>query len=119
MKTNAELDKWSAEKCGVRRAREDCYKWYYPAWWPTPKGSIGCHERSEWTLSDARCRAVFWEWWLMNNKGYTKMVRTDLDAYVVVVQKGTDITTSLNGYKKSLESAEIACIQAIKDAEGK
>ena len=118
MKTKSELDKWAAEKCGVRVVSTSLNHFGDPYFEYDNGGDGSTVIESEWTLSDARCRAVFWEWFVMNKKGYTKMTRSDLDAYIVSVQKGTDITTSLNGYKKTLDAADIECIQAIKDAEG-
>ena len=95
MKTNAELDKWAAEKCGV--TEYDGGNGYF--------FDGKNFQFYEWTLSDARCREIVRECleintWLAGGIWFAASI------FCLPVEG------------KSIEAAEIAGIQAIKDAEG-
>ena len=95
MKTNAELDKWATEKCGVIEY-DDGNGYFFDG---------KNFQFYEWTLSDARCREVVREHFEIITDRY----------------RGAKIWYCSNQRQyaegKSIEAAEIACIQAIKDAE--
>ena len=108
MKTNAELDKWSAEKVGLTVYVHQNGKikiLTIPKDWEFDQG--------EWTLSDARCREVVRECFKI-----TTCENWDEEANErwMAFQHGARNIRAFTG--DLIEAAEIACIQAIKDAEG-
>ena len=100
MKTNAELDKWAAEKCGVSIANTLTKCVYHFK-----------HNKKlyyfDWTLSDARCREIVREYFKVRTGNMNES-----EWFCSVID--SDIYSE----GKSIEAAEIACIQAIKAAEG-
>jgi hypothetical protein len=98
-----DIDKWTAEKCGVNvlviEATDEII-------W-NPSANIF----QIWTMQDARCREIFWAWWLKEMAG-----RKDAwfdkpnGSYMIKV-----IDRIFYGYR--IAEAEIACITAIMEAE--
>ena len=107
MKTNAELDKWAAEKCGV----DTCASIYDDL--DTALYISNTNGSKIWTLSDARCREIVMEFFeISTNRGHWHEGKEWEHWFA---------TTDDNKFEadgESIEAAEIACIQAIKDAEG-
>ena len=103
MKTNAELDKWAAEKCGVEVFSAGINA-------DTLLIDSTKYPQDVWTLSDARCREIVRECFNITTGLSSKRLWR---AGVPTTGKGM-----ISKIGKSIEAAEIACIQAIKDAEG-
>ena len=103
MKTNAELDKWSAEKCGVTEC-DDGNGYFFDG---------KNYQFYEWTLSDARCREIVREHFdLTTARQYHSAINECWATWGEFLIKSPYLRTG-----KTIEAAEIACIQAIKDAE--
>ena len=105
MKTNIELDRWAAETCGVK----------------VIAGIInidtllikgGKLPLDIWTLSDARCREIVREWLKIRTAPSYPNRFSARSFKVETVKPYVHIG-------KTIADAEIACIQAIKDAEGR
>lgn len=96
-----ELDKWSAEQCGVELGRVDDYEkpvWFYP-------DDKYTYEDGEWTLSDSRCMQVFRE-----RFNITTMYVCPWHSYRES-EKGRVVH-----HGKTILEAELACAQAIYEA---
>ena len=106
MKTNPELDKFAAEKCGIKLHRN-----LFPKTSPVVEAFLDdCKwHQFKWTLSDARCREIVREYFkIITNVSYA------VDSNWMSHQHfHTDWC-----HGDTIEAAEIAVIQAIKDAEG-
>lgn len=109
-----ELDIWAAEKCA-----NDIEIMEY-------RGRRGIeindfnsriNQFVTWTLLDARCRAIFWEWYLSQKEAWY----FSLEIGNVRGGKSFEVMRQFDhlhhGKGKTIEEAEIACIQAIMDNE--
>ena len=110
MKTNAELDKWAAEKCGVSTVDRGGFLTI------RQKSSVKVDGTCFWTLSDARCREIVRERFkletLLGNRSKT------FSSWICEYLSDEDSHLICGGRGDTLAKAEIECIQAIKDAEG-
>lgn len=91
-----ELNKWSAEVCGVDIHSEIKFK----------------GQRYAWDLEDARCREIFRNWWL-NDESNRKVSFTKDNCFY----EQPDSTDGRGFESVAIEPTEIACIVAIMEAE--
>jgi len=112
MEINAELDKWAAESCGVfvqERSRGQVNEYF-----EYDNGVDGTTIIEDfWTLSDARCREIVREYFIITTrpvrKGESWFASSDKEK-----EHGVEVICVIG---KTIAEAEIACIAAIMDAE--
>ena len=114
MKTNTKLDKWAAEKCvgSVDRLKPLKNEGEIIDYVLEIPSSGIAFTLATFTLSDARCREIVMEFFeISTNRGHWHEGKEWEHWFA---------TTDDNKFEadgESIEAAEIACIQAIKDAE--
>jgi hypothetical protein len=94
-----DINKWTAKQCGLS------------------------NENGEyWDITDARCRELFWDWWIKQCRGRKRTSRTELFSFETRASspeyKVGACSYDLTGYSHaSLGASEVECIEAIMKAD--
>jgi len=96
-----ELDKWSAEAVGITD--------YYSSYSVDNGYQYGL---GDWTLSDARCMEIFFDWWLNDSQNLRRITWDGIE--LQCQELFSDEYETL--FSSMLENPKIACAQAIIEA---
>jgi len=104
-----ELDKWSAEACGVL---VDSYgSEGSPIAWKQTGAEYDWIE-GYWTLSDARCMEIFFDWWLNDSPNLRRITWDGIEFKCQELFSAEYETL----FSSMFENPKMACAQAIMEA---